>query len=112
VKPAGAVKFRIVSEINGSPYQVGRLRAGRRLLRVITPQATRVRAAHTRNTLRYPKACATAPDVTPGGYSGATRMNELKGPAGPAEIKPWARDPVVAERLWVASEDLTGVRWG
>jgi NAD(P)-dependent dehydrogenase (short-subunit alcohol dehydrogenase family) len=55
---------------------------------------------------------ATAPDVTPGGYYGATRMNELKGPAGPAEIKPWARDPVVAERLWTASEDLTGVRWG
>lgn len=55
---------------------------------------------------------ATAADVTPGGYYGATRMNELKGPAGPAEIKPWAKDPVVGERLWATSEDLTSVRWG
>lgn len=55
---------------------------------------------------------ATAPDVKPGGYYGPTRMSELKGPAGTAEIKQRAKDAVVAERLWAASEDLTGVRWG
>lgn len=55
---------------------------------------------------------ATGPDVTPGGYYGATRMNELKGPAGPADIRPQARDAEVARALWDASEALTDVRLG
>lgn len=55
---------------------------------------------------------ATAPDVEPGGYYGATRLNELKGPAGKVGMRPWAKDAAVAARLWEASETLTGVRWG
>jgi NAD(P)-dependent dehydrogenase (short-subunit alcohol dehydrogenase family) len=54
---------------------------------------------------------ATSPKVTGGGYFGATGFNEMKGPAGPAEIKPWASDPAVAKALWEASESLTGVRF-
>lgn len=55
---------------------------------------------------------ATSPDVKPGGYYGATRLNELRGPAGPVGMRPWARDEAVAARLWEESERLTGVRWG
>lgn len=47
-----------------------------------------------------------------GGYYGATRMAELKGPPGPAEIRPQALDPDVAARLWAESERLTGVTFG
>ncbi len=54
---------------------------------------------------------ATAAEVLPGGYYGPTRMNELKGPAGPAEICHQARDAEVAARLWEASEALTGAHW-
>lgn len=54
----------------------------------------------------------TAADVRGGGYYGATRMNELKGPAGVAEMRPHALDAEVAARLWEASEALTGTRWG
>lgn len=50
--------------------------------------------------------------VEPGGYYGATRLNELKGPAGPAEIKPRAKDEAVAKALWAEAERLTGVRFG
>jgi NAD(P)-dependent dehydrogenase (short-subunit alcohol dehydrogenase family) len=54
---------------------------------------------------------ATAPDMTPGGYCGPTGWNEIKGPPGPAHISPAAQDPALAERLWHAAEDLTGVRY-
>jgi len=55
---------------------------------------------------------ATAPDIRPGGYYGATRLRELKGPAGEVGMKPWARDEGVAGALWERSEALTGVRFG
>ena len=55
---------------------------------------------------------ATAPNVTPGGYYGPQGWQDLKGPPGPAEIRPQALDASVAARLWDASEALTGVRFG
>lgn len=51
---------------------------------------------------------ATLPDVTPGGYYGPQGWQDLKGPPGPAGIRPQALDAAVAERLWDASETLTG----
>lgn len=55
---------------------------------------------------------ATLPDAPPGAYYGPQGFQELKGPPGPAVIKPQARDAEVADRLWRESERLTGVRYG
>ena len=52
---------------------------------------------------------ATATDVSPGGYYGPQGWQDLKGPPGPADIRPQARDTTVAASLWTASEQLTGV---
>ncbi len=54
---------------------------------------------------------ATDPTVRGGAYLGATQMNELKGPPGPAKAEPQALDADVAARLWTASEQMTGVRF-
>jgi NAD(P)-dependent dehydrogenase (short-subunit alcohol dehydrogenase family) len=55
---------------------------------------------------------ATAPEVKPGAYYGPDGIQEVRG--YPVEIAgpPQARDRAVAERLWEASEQLTGVRFG
>jgi len=55
---------------------------------------------------------ATAPHVTPGGYYGPQGWQDLKGPPGPAAIRPQALDADVADALWAASERLTGVAFG
>lgn len=55
---------------------------------------------------------ATQPEVAPGGYYGPTGFMELKGRPGPAEIRPQARDPEIARRLWALSEQMTGVAFG
>lgn len=52
---------------------------------------------------------ATAPDATPGGYYGPQGWQDLKGPPGPAEIRPQALDRAVAAQLWSRSEQLTGL---
>jgi NAD(P)-dependent dehydrogenase (short-subunit alcohol dehydrogenase family) len=54
---------------------------------------------------------ATDPTVRGGAYLGATQMNELKGPPGPAKAEPQALDTDVAARLWAASEQMTVVRF-
>ena len=59
-----------------------------------------------------PILMAATAEVEAGGYYGATRLNELRGPAGRVGMRPWAKDATVAARLWEASEALTGVRWG
>lgn len=55
---------------------------------------------------------ATAPDVTPGGCYGPQGWQDLKGPPGPAAIRPQALDASVASALWQASEQLTGQTFG
>lgn len=55
---------------------------------------------------------ATLPQVKGGDYYGPQGFMEMKGPPGPAEIKPQARDAEVARRLWAESERLTGVHYG
>jgi NAD(P)-dependent dehydrogenase (short-subunit alcohol dehydrogenase family) len=54
---------------------------------------------------------ATLPTATPGGYYGPQGWQDLKGPPGPAEIRPQALDAAVAARLWAESERLTGVEF-
>ncbi|MGD9738077.1 MAG: oxidoreductase [Bauldia sp.] len=51
---------------------------------------------------------ATAPDAEGGGYYGPSGWLELRGPVGIAEVRPRARDPVAAARLWALSESLIG----
>lgn len=55
---------------------------------------------------------ATLPGVTPGGYYGPQGWQDMKGPPGPAAVRPQARDAEVAAALWTASERLTGVAFG
>jgi NAD(P)-dependent dehydrogenase (short-subunit alcohol dehydrogenase family) len=52
---------------------------------------------------------ATAPDAVPGGYYGPTGAGERRGPVGRAEVRPQARDPQTAARLFATAEALTGV---
>ncbi|WP_425991254.1 SDR family oxidoreductase [Brevundimonas sp. TWP2-3-2] len=54
---------------------------------------------------------ATEPTVKGGAYLGATRMNELKGPPGPAKAEPQALDTAAAARLWEATESMLDVRF-
>jgi NAD(P)-dependent dehydrogenase (short-subunit alcohol dehydrogenase family) len=52
---------------------------------------------------------ATAPSAQPGAYYGPLGAGERRGPVGPAEVKPQARDPLAAARLFAVAEQLTGV---
>lgn len=52
---------------------------------------------------------AASPEARPGGYYGPTGFKEMKGPPGPAEIRPQALNEETARRLWEISEQLTGV---
>lgn len=45
----------------------------------------------------------------PGTYSGPQRLRESRGPAGRAKLSRYARDEELAAKLWVMSEELTGV---
>ena len=55
---------------------------------------------------------ATSTEVIPGGYYGPSGPGEIGGRVGPAKLSPRAKDPVVAARLWVISEELTEVSFG
>jgi NAD(P)-dependent dehydrogenase (short-subunit alcohol dehydrogenase family) len=54
---------------------------------------------------------ATDPAVRGGAYLGATRMNELKGPPGPAKAEPQALDLADAARLWDVTEAMLDIRF-
>nr|WP_296774323.1 oxidoreductase [Rhodococcus sp. (in: high G+C Gram-positive bacteria)] len=45
----------------------------------------------------------------PGSYTGPKSLFESRGAPGPAKISDKAQDPALAEKLWEASEKLTGV---
>lgn len=52
---------------------------------------------------------ATLPTARGGDYYGPRGVMEMKGPPGPAKIKPQALDADVASQLWALSEQMTGV---
>ncbi len=54
---------------------------------------------------------ATAPDVVGGDYYGPGGFKGLKGYPKKADCRPEARDPALAARLWIVSEQLTGVKY-
>ncbi len=59
--------------------------------------------------------CAVSPELN--GMGGVYCENSDIAPALPADstellgVRPWATDPVAADRLWTLSEELTGVRF-
>lgn len=54
---------------------------------------------------------ATSPDAVPGGYYGPDGLGERAGWPVPARVAKGAQSEDTADRLWVASEALTGVRY-
>jgi NAD(P)-dependent dehydrogenase (short-subunit alcohol dehydrogenase family) len=53
-----------------------------------------------------------AAEAGPATYTGPQRLRESRGPAGPARLSRLARDEALAGKLWVLSEELTGVGYG
>jgi NAD(P)-dependent dehydrogenase (short-subunit alcohol dehydrogenase family) len=53
---------------------------------------------------------ATAPGVRPDDFIGP-RLQGWRGSPARSWRAPWTRDPTAAERLWSASEQLTGIRY-
>lgn len=45
----------------------------------------------------------------PGTYSGPQKKHEQRGPAGPAKLSAFAKDPELAARLWALGEEATGL---
>jgi hypothetical protein len=54
---------------------------------------------------------ATSPTALGGHYYGPDGFMGLKGSPVEVKAKPQALDQASAARLWIASEDLTGVRY-
>jgi NAD(P)-dependent dehydrogenase (short-subunit alcohol dehydrogenase family) len=54
---------------------------------------------------------ATMPDVKGGEFFGPGGLQELRGPPTRAVMRPEAKDPASAARLWELSEKLTGVKY-
>lgn len=54
---------------------------------------------------------ATAEDVRPDAFVGPRALG-LRGDPGPSWRAPWTRNTTAAQRLWTASEELTGIRYG
>ena len=52
---------------------------------------------------------ATSAQALPGAYYGPMGLREMKGPPGPAAIKPQGLDLNTARKLWEISEELTGL---
>ncbi|MFG2191534.1 oxidoreductase [Streptomyces sp. NPDC048639] len=81
---------------------------GRRTAERIVDAARR-RLAHPAETGALPTLyAATAPAVAPDSFTGPRRGRE----PGPTWRAPWARNDTAGQRLWGASERLTGVTYG
>ncbi len=53
----------------------------------------------------------TAPEAERGGYYGPNGFSEFKGYPAPAKVAPQAQDVQSGVRLWITSEELTGVSY-
>lgn len=56
-------------------------------------------------------AAAVDPRSAGGQYWGPSGWRQLKGRPAIVAAKPYARDRAIAERLWAATEELTGIRY-
>jgi NAD(P)-dependent dehydrogenase (short-subunit alcohol dehydrogenase family) len=80
-----------------------------RLIRTVAPLFLRLLtqspAAGARATLY------AATEAEPGSYTGPGRFGESRGPIGPANTSSYATDERLARKLWLCSEDLTGLHY-
>jgi hypothetical protein len=83
--------------------------AGMKLLTAILRLWASHDAAHGALPTLY---AATSPDAQPGGYYGPDGPLEAKGYPVAVPIPKRAIDTAVAKRLWLISENLTGVTFG
>ncbi|MFF8956113.1 oxidoreductase [Streptomyces sp. NPDC014894] len=81
---------------------------GRRLTEQIMNLGNRLFAQSATAGARPTLYAATAPGVRPDSFTGPGRLGWRGAPA-PSWRTGWTRDDVAGERLWVASEQLTGV---
>ncbi len=60
----------------------------------------------------YPQLmCATEKDLDQKEFYGPTGRGHFVGPVGAHEIKPHAKDKDASKKLWVISEQATGIKW-
>ncbi|HEY2166924.1 MAG TPA: oxidoreductase [Jatrophihabitantaceae bacterium] len=89
----------------GDPQGMG----ANRMIRTVAPFFLRVltqsAAAGARPTL------FAATEGEPGSYTGPQRLGESRGAIGPARTSTYARDERLARKLWLCSEDLTGLHY-
>ncbi len=68
-------------------------------------------AGHSAVSAALPALFAAAsPDAEPAGYYGPKNLFEMRGPVAPSKISAQALGVSTAEKLWMISENLTGVR--
>lgn len=87
----------------GSPQGMGSNRLVRLAAPFVLPLVFQSAAAGANPTLY------AATVAEPGSYTGPQRMNEWRGPVGPARLSRHAADDDLGRRLWDLSEELTGV---
>jgi NAD(P)-dependent dehydrogenase (short-subunit alcohol dehydrogenase family) len=85
------------------------LSAGMKILTAVMKPFLAQDAAHGALPTLY---AAVAPEVVAGGYYGPNGAGEMKGYPAAVPLAKGAMDEVVAKRLWVESERLTGVQFG
>ena len=67
---------------------------------------------HSAERGAYPQLmCATEEDLDQKEFYGPTGRSNWVGPVGAHEIKPHAKDKVVAKKLWEISEQATGKKF-
>lgn len=89
----------------GDPQGMGANRMIRTVAPVFLRLLTQSAAAGARATLY----AATAGE--PASYTGPQRFGESRGAIGPAKTSSYARDERLARKLWLCSEDLTGLHY-
>lgn len=99
------------TSIGDNRRQLGRYRLGDHLvsgiLKVVMPYLGQPAAQGALPTIY----AAAAPEARGGGFYGPRGFGEMKGPPGPARIKPSGQDMDAAKLLWDMTEQLTGTRF-
>ena len=99
------------TSIGANRRQLGQYRLGDHIvsgiLKVVMPYLGQPAAQGALPTLY----AASSPLAKGGGFYGPQGFGEMKGPPGPAVIKPAGQDMAAAKRLWEITEELTGIRF-
>lgn len=99
------------TSIGDNRRQLGRYRLGDHLvsgiLKVVMPYLGQPAAQGALPTIY----AAAAPEARGGGFYGPRGFGEMKGPPGPARIKPSGQDMDAAKLLWDMTEQQTGTRF-